>query len=81
MKRRIFFSIAALVGVVGLFTAANAGAAPSVTVVMSGLDNPRGLAFGPEGALTSPRQAAAGRGLAFSCAQCLRPFATARAEP
>ena len=26
-------------------------AEPTVTVVMSGLDNPRGLAFGPEGAL------------------------------
>ncbi|HEX6316334.1 MAG TPA: ScyD/ScyE family protein, partial [Gemmatimonadaceae bacterium] len=35
------------------------GAQPNVTVVMSGLDNPRGLAFGPEGALYV---AEAGRG-------------------
>ena len=34
-------------------------AEPIVTVVMSGLDNPRGLAFGPEGALYV---AEAGRG-------------------
>jgi hypothetical protein len=72
MKRRIFFSIAALVGVVGLFTAANAGAAPSVTVVMSGLDNPRGLAFGPEGALYV---AEAGRGGPGPCI-LLRPMPT-----
>ena len=34
-------------------------AQPAVTVIMSGLDNPRGLAFGPEGALYV---AEAGRG-------------------
>ena len=39
-------------------------AAPKVTVVMSGLDNPRGLAFGPEGALYV---AEAGRGGGGPC--------------
>lgn len=33
------------------FAAQTALAAPSITTVMSNLDNPRGLAFGPEGAL------------------------------
>jgi hypothetical protein len=51
-----------LIGTVALATLmlpSAAGAEPSVTVVMSGLDNPRGLAFGPEGALYV---AEAGRG-------------------
>src|SRR5512145_2779530 len=39
-------------------------AQPNVTVVMSGLDNPRGLAFGPEGALYV---AQAGRGGNGTC--------------
>src|SRR5262245_48292979 len=39
-------------------------AQPAVTVVMSGLDNPRGLAFGPEGALYV---AEAGRGGGGPC--------------
>lgn len=42
--------VAASVAMLALL-ATLASAAPSVTVVMSGLDNPRGLAFGPEGAL------------------------------
>ncbi|MBA2357967.1 MAG: ScyD/ScyE family protein, partial [Actinobacteria bacterium] len=37
-------------GVLGLAVPAGAGAV-TVTPVMSGLDNPRGLAFGPDGAL------------------------------
>lgn len=44
---------AALVGILALVFVpiAAAGAGPSVKVIASGLDNPRGLAFGPEGAL------------------------------
>jgi hypothetical protein len=59
-----------------LSLAAGAAAAPTVSVVMSGLDNPRGLAFGPEGALYV---AEAGRGGAGPCAflrgapQCYGP--------
>lgn len=44
--------------------AASAGAAPTASVVMSGLDNPRGLAFGPGKALYV---AEAGRGGATHC--------------
>jgi hypothetical protein len=61
MRLRTLAPLAALLALacglaVGVGTA---GAAPTVTVVMSGLDNPRGLAFGPEGALYV---AEAGRG-------------------
>ena len=59
--RRGLMVVAAL-GLV-LFTAAagvpSAAAEPTVTRVMSALDNPRGLAFGPQGALYV---AEAGRG-------------------
>jgi hypothetical protein len=37
--------------VLGALTISGAAGAATVTTVMSGLDNPRGLAFGPEGAL------------------------------
>jgi hypothetical protein len=50
--------LAAIVLGLYIFTG-SAAAQPAVTVVMSGLDNPRGLAFGPEGALYV---AEAGRG-------------------
>lgn len=41
------------------------GAQPNVTVVMSGLDNPRGLAFGPEGALYVAESGRGGQGPCF----------------
>ena len=40
-------------------------AQPNVTVVMSGLDNPRGLAFGPEGALYVAESGRGGEGPCF----------------
>src|SRR5262245_36015808 len=49
----VFFSALLILWSVTLF------GLPTVTVVMSGLDNPRGLAFGPEGGLYV---AEAGRG-------------------
>ena len=52
-------ALATLVVAVGVWSAAALGAQPAVTVVMSELDNPRGLAIGPEGALYV---AEAGRG-------------------
>jgi sugar lactone lactonase YvrE len=48
-----------------------AAAAASVTTVMSGLDNPRGLAFGPEGALYVVE---AGRGGTGPCTSSIRPL-------
>ena len=48
-----------------------AAAQTATSVVMSGLDNPRGLAFGPEGALYV---AEAGRGGTGPCTFSIRPF-------
>lgn len=50
---RLPLAAAALLGILALVLvpAAAAGTGPSVTVIASGLDNPRGLAFGPDGAL------------------------------
>jgi hypothetical protein len=46
------FVVGLLIGALTLFAAPfNAGAGPDYEVVANGLDNPRGLAFGPEGAL------------------------------
>src|SRR3954464_8199099 len=47
------FAVLTLMTVVFVFpgTAIGAAEAPRVTVVARGLDNPRGIAFGPEGAL------------------------------
>jgi hypothetical protein len=47
------------------------------TVVMSGLDNPRGMAFGPEGALYV---AEAGRGRPISRALTIQPRQAASAQ-
>ena len=55
---------------VALVGASGVGAA-TTSVVMSGLDNPRGLAFGPEGALYV---AEAGRGGTGPCTFSIRPF-------
>lgn len=56
--------IAVLTFVLITIAVGRATTAPTVTVVMSGLDNPRGLAFGPEGALYV---AEAGRGGSGPC--------------
>ena len=50
MSRR-FGRSALLLGVACAISLARVAAQPEVAVVMSGLDNPRGLAIGPEGAL------------------------------
>jgi hypothetical protein len=50
--RRRSYAVIAIMALVLMALAPTAGAAgPKVTAVASGLDNPRGLAFGPEGAL------------------------------
>ena len=50
-RRRLFATLAILALVLMAFAPAASAAGPTVTVVASGLDNPRGLAFSPEGAL------------------------------
>jgi hypothetical protein len=57
MNRRLIGALVVTVAVV--LTVASGAGALTTSVVMSGLDNPRGLAFGPEGALYV---AEAGRG-------------------
>ena len=56
---RIVAVVAGLVALVGVLAGSGAASDPPGVVVMSGLDNPRGLAFGPEGGLYV---AEAGRG-------------------
>ena len=56
---RLLALIVGLVAVLGAFAGTSGATDPPGTVVMSGLDNPRGLAFGPEGGLYV---AEAGRG-------------------
>ena len=56
---RIVVIVAGLVALVGVLAGSGAASDPPGVVVMSGLDNPRGLAFGPEGGLYV---AEAGRG-------------------
>jgi hypothetical protein len=57
MSRRL--TLALLATLVAALAGASGAGAVTTSVVMSGLDNPRGLAFGPEGALYV---AEAGRG-------------------
>jgi hypothetical protein len=64
MRMRSAPWVAAAVAVVALASAASAGAATAPKVVASGLDNPRGLAFGPFGRLFV---AEAGRGGSGPC--------------
>jgi hypothetical protein len=66
--RKLWVAVAALTASVAL---SGTAAAATVTTVMSGLDNPRGLAFGPEGALYV---AEAGRGGTGPCTFAIRPF-------
>ena len=48
---RLISLILGLFALVGALAGSGAATEPPGTVVMSGLDNPRGLAFGPEGGL------------------------------
>ena len=74
MNNQRFFSrtrlfAAAIIALACVLTG-RVGAQPSIHVVMSGLDNPRGMAFGPEGALYV---AEAGRGGAGPCQVIVPP--------
>ena len=62
--RRSLLLVAVMAGLVLTVAATSAAAAPATTVVMSGLDNPRGLTFGPNDALYV---AEAGRGGTQPC--------------
>jgi hypothetical protein len=69
MSRRLISALIAALAVA--VAAAGSAVAATTSVVMSGLDNPRGLAFGPEGALYV---AEAGRGGSGPCTFSIRPF-------
>src|SRR5947208_14592775 len=62
--RRLLIALVMLVGALVSAAAAGAVATPPFTTVMTGLDNPRGLTWGPEGALYV---AEAGRGGTVPC--------------
>jgi hypothetical protein len=62
MSRRLIPALVVTLAVV--LTGASGAVAATTSVVMSGLDNPRGLAFGPEGGLYV---AEAGRGGSGPC--------------
>jgi hypothetical protein len=65
---KLWLAVAALTASLAV---SGAAAAATVTTVMSGLDNPRGLAFGPEGALYVVE---AGRGGSGPCTSSIRPL-------
>ena len=67
VMKNLWFAVAAVTASLAF---AGSGAAATVTTVMSGLNNPRGLAFGPEGALYV---AEAGRGGPGPCTSSIRP--------
>jgi hypothetical protein len=60
--RTLLGAVAAAVALTAALAASPAVAAPSITVAMSGLDNPRGLAFGPQGALYVAEAGGGGEG-------------------
>src|SRR5256714_5476015 len=62
--RRMMFGLAVAIGAFGAAAGAGAVATPPFSTVMTGLDNPRGLTWGPEGALYV---AEAGRGGTVPC--------------
>jgi hypothetical protein len=66
--RHLWLPVAALTASLAI---SGTAAAATVTTVMTGLDNPRGLAFGPEGALYV---AEAGRGGTGPCTSSIRPL-------
>src|SRR6266498_2661495 len=73
LKRSLSILCIAAFALTALLATGEAAADPTVTAVMSGLDNPRGLVFGPEGALYV---AEAGRGdLGEGDGPCVQPGA------
>jgi hypothetical protein len=66
MRRRVIALLALLATLALALAAASSANPPTTRVVMSGLDNPRGLAFGPNGALYVAEAGRGGTGPCFS---------------
>lgn len=66
MKKKWHFVVVAFVGLLLGVAAGSARAGFVTTVLMSGLDNPRGLAFGPDGALYVAEAGRGGPGPGFT---------------
>lgn len=62
MKRKLFAGLGLLSLTLATLSASSPVSAQTVSVVMSGLDNPRGLAFGPRGALYVAESGRGGNG-------------------